>query len=189
MSQSNRHERVCVAAVVGAHGVTGLIALRPFTQEPESVVAYGPVETEDGRRRLRLAIAGRAGKGRLLARIEGVDDRDKALALKGERLYVPRDRLPAPDGEDEYYHADVIGLSVADLSGRVIGEVAALHDFGAGDVLVVRDHDGGEMNLPFTRAAVPTVDLDLGRLIVDPPAGLGLVDERHDKAAMGKSEP
>ncbi len=173
MGHSNRHDRVCVAAVVGAHGVKGLIALRAFTGDPQAVAAYGPVETEDGRRRLALAIAGRAGKGRLLARVDGIDDRDKALALRGERLYVARDRLPPLADAEEFYHADLIGLRVADLSGSVIGEVASLHDFGAGDVLVVRDPEGGEVTLPFTKAVVPTVDLDKGLLTVDVPLAVG----------------
>ena len=169
MSQSDRVDRVCVATVVGAHGLKGLITLRAFTETPEAVAAYGPVETEDGVRRLRLAIAGRAGKGRLLARVEGVGDRDEALVLQGQRLYVPRDRLPPTQDKEEFYHADLLGLRVSDRSGKVLGEVAAIHDFGAGDVLTIRDNEGGETTLPFTEAVVPIVDLKAGQLIVDPP--------------------
>ncbi len=169
MSQS---DRVCVAAVVGAHGLKGLITLRAFTETPEAVADYGPVETEDGVRRLRLAVAGRAGKGRLLARVEGVGDRDEALALQGQRLYVPRDRLPPTQDDKEFYHADLLGLRVSDLAGKALGNVTAVHDFGAGDVLTIRDKAGNETTLPFTEAVVPTVDLEAGRLIVDPPQEL-----------------
>ncbi len=185
MVQSSQQERVCVATVVGAHGVKGLITLRAFTETPEAVADYGPVETEDGGRRLRLAVAGRAGKGRLLARVEGVSDRDDALALRGHRLYVRRDCLPPPADEQEFYHADLLGASVVDLAGAALGKVAAIHDFGAGDVLIVRDDEGAELALPFTRAVVPTVDVEGRRLIVDPPSGL---DDEHEAAGSTSAE-
>jgi 16S rRNA processing protein RimM len=106
------------------------------------------------------------------ARLGGVATREQADALRGVRLYAPRDRLPSlPD--DEYYHADLIGLAVLDTGGTVLGRVKAVLNHGAGDLLEVQIEGGSaSVLLPFTRAAVPTVDLDSGRLIVDPPDGL-----------------
>ena len=107
------------------------------------------------------------------ARLSGVASREEAEALKGTRLYVPRARLPSlPD--DEFYHADLIGLTVFDTGGATIGRVRAIHDHGAGDMLEVarpvgQAGDGGDLLIPFTHAAVPTVDLAAGRIVVDLP--------------------
>jgi 16S rRNA processing protein RimM len=111
-----------------------------------------------------------------LARIEGIDDRNQAEALAGTRLYVDRAVLPAITEEDTYYQADLIGLAAEDLRGRPLGRVAAVHDFGAGDLLELETPGpaaGGQavsVLIPFTRAAVPSVDLERGRVIVDLPA-------------------
>jgi 16S rRNA processing protein RimM len=107
----------------------------------------------------------------VLARIAGVADRDAAERLKGVRLYVSRDVLPAP-GEEEYYHADLLGLRVDLGDGSELGRIRAVHDFGAGDTLEVMRPEGGVVMVPFTRAVVPVVDLAAGRLVVDPPPGL-----------------
>ncbi len=158
--------RVCLGVITGAHGVRGLVRVKSFTEVPEDVAAYGPLSDEDGTRVLTLAVTGRS-KDALLARVEGVVDRDQALALKGTRLYVPRDVLPALEEDETYYHADLLGLAAEDPEGRPLGRVKAVHNFGAGDLLEL---DGGGARLvPFTRQAVPVVDLDGGRLVVEPP--------------------
>jgi 16S rRNA processing protein RimM len=163
--------RVCVGAIAGPHGVRGLVRVKSFTAEPADVAAYGPVEDEAGRRRFTLEIVGHA-KGVLIARVPGIADRDAAEALRGVRLYVPRAVLPPPD-EEEYYHADLIGLEAVFLDGSPFGRVRAVHDFGAGDSLeVTRADGGGTVLVPFTRAAVPVVDVAAGRLVIDPPQGL-----------------
>ncbi len=157
--------------VVGAHGVKGLVRVRPFTDEPEAIAAYGTLRDERGRR-LTLEAVGRA-KGAVLARIEGVVDRNQAEALTGTRLYVARAALPAIEEAETYYHADLIGLRAETAEGRALGRVTAVHDFGAGDVLEVEPatgHGPGESLLvPFTREAVPEVDLPAGRVVVVPP--------------------
>lgn len=154
---------VCVGAIAGAFGVTGEVRIKSFCAEPRAIGDYGPLFTEDGRRfTLRIV---REVKGGFAARLSGVSTREEAERLRGIRLHAPRGRLPALP-EDEYYHADLIGLEVVDTGGAVLGRVRAVHDFGAGDVIeVVGD---GELVLPFTRAAVPTVDLAARRLVVDP---------------------
>ena len=162
--QPNDDDRICVGIVTGVHGLKGLVRVKPFTKTPEAVAAYGAVETEDGSRRLQLEVANRAGKGQIAVRIAGVTDRETAAALKGQRLYVHRARLPAP-ASDEFYHADLIGLAVRRATGASVGSVRAVYDFGAGDVLEIVDEAGALTMIPFTRDAVPEIDL-ASRLVV-----------------------
>jgi len=164
-------DRVCLGVMVGAHGVRGLVKVKAFTAEPADVVAYGPLSNEDGSRRWCLEVVGPApgkAEGVVLARVEGVKDRDAAQALHGVRLYVERAALPAPD-EEEFYHADLIGLRVEDATGALLGTVRAVENHGAGDVLELEGADGRALLLPFTRAAVPLVDIAGGRLVAELP--------------------
>jgi 16S rRNA processing protein RimM len=163
-------ERVCVGALAGAFGVRGEVRLKSFCAAPEAVADYGPLETEDGTRRFDVTLV-RPITGAFAARLSGVATREAAEALKGTRLYAPRDRLPPLDA-DEFYHADLIGLEVRDTGGAVLGTVKAVHDHGAGDLLEVTRPGGETVLLPFTRAAVPTVDLAQRRIVADPPEGL-----------------
>lgn len=156
-------DQICVGAIAGAFGVKGEARIKSFCAEPEAIADYSPLTSQDGRS-FDLTIT-RSVKEGFAAQLSGVPTREAAEALKGTRLYAPRDRLPAlPD--DEFYHADLIGLSVVDTGGESLGKVRAVHDFGAGDVL---DIVGGPkpIMLPFTRSAVPTVDLTAGRLVAD----------------------
>ncbi len=162
-------DRVCLGAITGPHGVRGLVKVKAFTEVPEDVAAYGPVETEAADRRFTLRVTGSA-KGQLIVAIDGVRDRDAAIALKGQRLYVDRSALPDPD-DGTFYHADLIGMTAVDTDGRDLGRVTALHDFGAGDLVEVTAEDGKSLLLPFTEATVPVVDLAARRLVVDPPEG------------------
>ncbi len=162
-------DRICVGAIAGAFGVRGEARIKSFCAEPEAIAGYGPLTTEDGAREFTLSIT-RAVKEGFAARLSGVATREAAQALKGTRLYAPRERLPAL-AEDEFYHADLIGLTVLDTGGAEIGRVRAIHDHGAGDMLEVTRFGGQMVLIPFTRAAVPTVDLALRRIVVDPPPG------------------
>jgi 16S rRNA processing protein RimM len=148
---------VCVAQIGAPHGVRGAFHLRCFTQAPESVAAYGTLCDERGRPLFDLRVMGPA-KGGLIAAAPGVTDRNAAEALRGQSLYVPRDRLPATD-EDEYYHEDLVGLAARDAEGRELGKVVAVLNYGAGDILEIATGDGRSELVPFTRAAVPAVDL------------------------------
>ncbi len=161
--------RVCLGVIVAPHGVRGLVRVKSFTAEPASVAGYGPLEDEAGRP-IKLELVG-MGKGVVLARIPGVADRDAAERLKGHRLYLPRAALPQP-GEEEYYHADLVGLAAELADGTVLGRVRAVNDFGAGDSLEIERDGGAPLVVPFTRAAVPVVDIANGRIVVDPPEGL-----------------
>jgi len=178
-------KRICVGAIAGAFGVSGEARIKSFCAEPEAIAGYGPLFSEDGGRQFTLQIT-RAVKEGFAARLSGVSTREEAETLKGTRLYVDRARLSSlPD--DEFYHADLIGLTVLDTGGRDIGRVRAIHDHGAGDMLEVTGPGdglgGGMVMVPFTRAAVPTVDLIAGRIVVDPPEGT------FDKAKEQRKEP
>lgn len=153
---------VCVGAIAGAYGVRGEARVKSFCAEPAEIGRYSPLTTEGGREfGLRIT---RPLKGGFAARLTGVATREEAESLRGTRLYAARERLPAL-AEDEFYHADLIGLEVVDTGGAILGRVRAIHDFGAGDVVEITGKS--ELVLPFTRAAVPTVDLAAGRLVAD----------------------
>jgi 16S rRNA processing protein RimM len=166
-------DRICVGAIAGAFGVRGEVRLKSFCAQPEAIAAYAPLWTEDGARSFTVRLTRGSGGG-LTARLSGITTKEEADALRGVELFADRDRLPnLPD--DEFYHTDLIGLEVLDTSGRLLGRVKAVHNHGAGDILEV-SAPGGGLLLPFTRAAVPTVDLTARRIIADPP------DETEAKA-------
>jgi 16S rRNA processing protein RimM len=158
---------VLLGVVLGAHGLRGEVKVKTFTADPGALGAYGPVRAGDGR---QFLIAGlRSTKAdEVVVKLKGISDRDAAQSLKGEHLYVPRAALPEPE-DDEYYHLDLVGLRVEDGSGRPLGQVRGVHNFGAGDVVEIESAEGAVSFVPFTREAVPTVDLAGGRLIVSRP--------------------
>ncbi|MEK9646998.1 MAG: ribosome maturation factor RimM [Alphaproteobacteria bacterium] len=161
-------DRVCVGAVAGAHGIRGAVRIKPFTEDPEAVAAYGPVSDEDGGRTFAVDVLEVKG-GMAIARLDGVDDRNAAEALKGLRLYVARDALPAAD-EDEYYHADLLGLAAVTADGETVGTIRAIIPAGATEVLEIDRGPGNQTLLvPFTKEAVPEVDVKAGRIVIDPP--------------------
>jgi len=180
------NDRVCLGVIAGAHGVRGEVRIESFTAEPAAITGYGPLSDERGERRLTLELVGET-RGKLIARIAGIADRNAAAALKGMGLYVERERLPAP-AEDEYYHSDLLGLAVEDRDGRRLGVVRGLHEFGAGSVIEIERPGGARIMLPFTRAAVPVIDLAAGRLVVDAPPGLIEVDAEAE-AGGGAARP
>ncbi len=166
---------VCIGVIGGAHGVRGHVRIRSFTHRPANVAAYGRVFDAGGERSFEVEVCGET-KGQVIARIKGICDRSSAEDLRGIALYVPRSALPEPRGE-EYYHADLIGLTVelaAEAYGprTAIGRVRAVHDFGAGDVLEVELLSGASAMVPFTREAVPEVDVGGRRILVAPLAGV-----------------
>lgn len=165
-------------AVIGApHGIRGELRVKTFTGEPEALGDYGPLFDEKGRSFTVQAI--RPAGTVAVVRFAEVKDRSMAEALNGTALFVERSALPAPQDEEEFYHADLAGLSVRDGAGSVLGKVAGVQNFGGGDILQVRLASGGEALIPFTRAAVPRVVLSAGFIEVDPVAA-GLVDEDDD---------
>lgn len=162
---------VCVGALAGAYGVKGESRLKSFCAVPEDIARYSPLTDARGAAAYAITLTGTISNG-FAARIAGVTSKEQADALRGVRLYARRAQLPSlPD--DEFYHADLIGLEVLDTGGTPLGHVRSVLNHGAGDLLEI--HGPGlaaTLLLPFTRAAVPTVDLERGRIIADPPDGL-----------------
>jgi len=162
---------ICVGALAGAFGVRGEVRLKSFCAPPEAIADYAPLCTQDGAQSFTVRLTGQT-KGALTARLGGVGNKEQADGLKGTKLYAPRESLPNLP-EDEFYHTDLIGLTVLDAGGTTLGKIAAVHDHGAGDLLEIRGPGlKGGILMPFTRAAVPTVDIAGGRVIADPPEGL-----------------
>jgi len=160
--------QVCVARIGAAHGVRGAVKLWTFTEDPFAVTRYGPLTTKDGARSFEIAHV-REAKDHLVATFKGIADRNAAERLNGLELYVARDKLPATD-DDEYYHADLIGLAAETTDGAPLGNVIAIHNFGAGDIIEIAPASGASMLLPFSNAVVPTVDLAGGRVLIELPA-------------------
>ena len=189
-------DRVCVGAIAGAQGINGAVRIKPFTDAPEDVAAYGAVVNEAGDRRFDLDIREVRG-GLVIARLDGVSDRNAAEALKGLRLYVPRDALPAPD-EDEFYHADLLGLRVVMAEGPRegskdegdVGTVRAIIPAGSTEVLEIDRGTGAQTLLvPFTKAAVPEINIRAGWLSIDPPEETEQERPEDDRAnENGKTE-
>lgn len=161
---------ILVAKFGAPHGVRGEVRVKSFTQDPLALADYSPLLTRDGRSFTVEAL--RPAGEVVIARIAELKDRTAAEAVTHLDLFVPRGRIPAPADEDEFLHADLIGLSVVTTTGEAIGTVIAVHDFGAGDMLDVARSGRRSVLIPFSKAVVPTVDLAGGRVVVDPPAGL-----------------
>lgn len=153
-----------VGRVAGAFGVKGEVRITTFTAEPLALVDYKTLLREDGSPALTL-VGGRAAKGGVVVRAKEIETREQAEAARGLKLYIPRAVLPEPDDEDEFYVADLIGLDVVSLEGDLLGRVRSVRDFGAGDLLEVAPPAGESWWLPFTKEAVPEVQMDAGRIV------------------------
>lgn len=161
----NDKQRVLIGRIGAPHGVRGEVTIQSYAEDPRAIASYGPVETEDGKRRVELKIVRVTTKG-IVARIAGIDDRNGVEALKGLALYVERSRLPAA-AEGEFYRADLIGLRVVDPEGRTLGSVVGVDNYGAGDILELRLEGTRETELvPFADAYVPAVDLGAGTITI-----------------------
>lgn len=159
--------RICLGAFAGAHGVKGEAKVKTFTEAPKSIAAYGPVETEDGGRVFMLTFIRELKPSLALVRAPEIKSREDAESMKGVRLYVDREKLPAPD-DDEFYLDDMIGLQVFDETGAAMGSVSGIYDFGAGDLIEIKDipEVNGVRLVRFTKEAVPEVNLAEGTITV-----------------------
>jgi 16S rRNA processing protein RimM len=162
---------VLLAAVMGAQGLKGEVKVKTFTATPDALARYGTLHTRDGRK-FQITAFRTAKPGEAVIAFAGVGDRNAAEALKGTELFVAREALPATQ-DDEFYHADLVGLEAQDSEGRTIGKVVAIHNFGASDVIeLVResgDGNGDSVYLAFTHETVPMIDIAGGRIVVAVP--------------------
>jgi 16S rRNA processing protein RimM len=159
--------QICVARIGAPHGVRGQVRLWTFTEDPFAVLDYGPLATKDGKRSFEVDDV-REAKGHLVATLKGVASREDAERLNGVELFVARDALPDTE-DDEYYHADLIGLAAVNAAGDSIGRVVGIHNFGAGDIIEIAPLEGATLLLPFTNAVVPTVDIKAGKVVIELP--------------------
>ncbi len=170
MDQSGqKSQRLLMGRIGAAHGIRGEVRVQSFTEEPMALLDYGPLATNRPGLTINI-LSARSATNVLVARLEGVTDRNAAERLNGVELYVDRVLLPETTDEDDFYHADLLGLRAQLADGTLIGEVAAIPNFGAGDILEVRDSRSGDTFLyPFTRAVVPEINLAAGYLVIEPP--------------------
>lgn len=174
------NNRILMGKIGAAHGIKGEVRITTYTGDPEAIASYGALDTDKPGITVTIESA-RVSKNVVVARLKGVKDRNAAELLNGVSLYVDRDRLPEPDDEDDFYHTDLIGLEARLDSGVIIGEVVALPNFNAGDLLEVRDPRSGDTFLyPFTKAVVPTIDIAGGFLVIVPPLDADPGEEEPD---------
>jgi 16S rRNA processing protein RimM len=162
---------VLIAEIGAAHGVRGEVRVKAHTADPGAIGNYGPLADDRGRA-YEIRSMRPIKDDMLVVAFEGVTDRTAAEKLVRTRLYVDRSALPEPADEDEFYHADLLGLAVQTVGGDEIGVIVAVPNFGADDLLEVRRHGRNSVFVPFTRAVVPTVDIPGGRIVIVPPDGL-----------------
>lgn len=157
---------ILMARIGAAHGIRGEVRVKSFGDDPLSFTDYGALTTKDGRS--FEVLRARVQKTVVVTQFEGVSDRNHAEELNGVDLYISRDQLPETE-EDEFYYSDLVGVDVVTAGGEALGKVAAVQDFGAGDLLEVRPARGKTFYIPFTRDFVPEVDLDARSVTVDLP--------------------
>jgi 16S rRNA processing protein RimM len=177
----NPKNPVQLAVIGAAHGIKGEVRVKTFTADPLSLADYGPLQARDGRAFEILDI--RPQGTVVVVRLKGVNDRNAAEALNGTGLFVDRSALPEDLNDEEFYHADLVGLDVRTNAGDVIGRVTAIHNFGGGDILEVTLAQG-EVLIPFTKSAVPEISFSGHSITVDPVAA-GLVGEEDNDHAPG----
>ena len=174
---SEKTNMMVVMAQIGrAHGLKGEVHAQSFTADPLALTDYGDLSDAKGR---IYKIAGMRSQGTgLVLRLAEITTREAAEALNGVELLLPRDALPAPEDEDDFYYADLTGLDAFDAAGDILGKVLAVHNFGAGDMLELRLANGKSVFVPFTKAAVPIVSVKTGTVTIDvEAAGLLNTDE------------
>jgi 16S rRNA processing protein RimM len=173
-------KQLLMGRIGAAHGIGGEVRIQSFTEEPLALASYGPLATNRPGLVIEIEKA-RATTNVLVARLKGIKDRTAAEKLNGVELYVDRDRLPPAEDDDDFYHADLIGLEARLSDGTVVGKVTAIPNFGASDLLEVRDERSGDTYLyPFTKAVVPTVRVAEGYLVIETPVDAEPGEEEPD---------
>lgn len=176
--------KVCIAQIGAPNGVRGDVRVKVFSDDPDSLVKYGALQTADGSRSFE-ALSARPQKTVYVVRFREITSRNDAESLNGTKLYIERDALPDLE-EEEFYHSDLIGLSAQLEDGSEFGTVLMVHDFGAGELLDIAPKTGKSVLIPFTREAVPLVDIAGQRVVIVPPQGLLDGDDAKEKQREGQ---
>lgn len=165
MNDNPTSQMICIAAIAGAFGVKGEVKIKSFAANPADCFTYGPFKDESGKIIL-TAVKFRKASKFFAAFCEEVKTREQAEGLKSTKLYISRDQMPEPE-EDEFYYSDLVGLSVELADGTLMGKVKAAHNFGGGDLLEIKTPGEKDWYHPFTKAAVPVVDVKGGRIVIE----------------------
>jgi 16S rRNA processing protein RimM len=180
--------RVLLGTIAAAHGIRGEVMLRTYTSDPEAIADYGALSDKAGKQIFKIKSVRVTPKG-VIARIDGVNDRNRAEALRGIDLYVGRERLPETDAQ-EYYHADLIGLEARDAAGTVVGKIVSVANFGAGDLLEIRKSGTKQTEyVAFSAANVPQINIAAGHLVVVMPELVGEEEPRAAEEPEDEGEP
>ena len=182
--QAEAPDRLILMGVFGAPtGVQGAIRVKSLTRDPKAIGAYGPLTDAKRARVIAFESLRPLRADMLIARIGGVTTREAAAALTGVEIFARRSQLPPP-GDDEYYYDDLIGLNAVDQAGTTLGRVAAVLNYGAGDILEIMPQGGGEtLLLPFTNEVAREIDFETGSMVVERPREIGSRDDADDEAA------
>lgn len=187
MPNNKNTNRILVGEISGAHGIRGDILVRAYTGAPEAIASYGPLTDATGQRSFTLRVVRVTSKG-IVARINGIEDRNAAEPLRGIKLYINRDRLPEPESA-EYYYADLIGLRAVASDGSVLGQIVSVQNFGAGDLLELKPSGGSETEfIPFEERWVPSVDLQSLTIVINRLELTGSDDEDTEDESEGSEE-
>lgn len=165
MNDNTTSQMICIAAIAGAFGVKGEVKIKSFTDNPKDCLAYGPFTDAQGKIIL-TPVRSRKVKKFFAAICEEVKTREEAEALKSTKLYTSRANLPEPD-EDEFYYSDLVGMAVELVDGSLKGKIKAVHNFGGGDLIEIKTPGEKDWYHPFTKEAVPVVDVKGGRVVIE----------------------
>lgn len=161
-------ELVLLGHISRANGLRGDVLIKSHTSDPANISKYGPLTDKEGVRAFDVKVVRITNKG-VIARINGVADRNAAEALRGIELYVARDKLPPPE-DDEFYYTDLIGMDAVDCSGTKVGTIVAIQNYGAGDIIEIRPVSGKQtVLLPFDKTYVPKIDPETRQIVVNWP--------------------
>ncbi len=175
-------KQVLVGRIGAAHGIRGEVRIQSFCADPLAIASYGVLATNKPGVMVEI-ISARPGKDIIIARLKGISDRNAAEALNGVELFIDRERLPPEDDPDDFYYADLIGLTVRLPDGREVGTIRALDDYGAGDVVEIALATGASALYTFTRANFPQIAIDEGYVVLDPPDEVEAREDRDDEGA------
>lgn len=163
---SPQNDMLCVGVIANAHGIQGCVKIKAFNADPNALDRFNTLFDEETQTPIEIGKIVSVKGDLVIARLKGIDDRNAAEALKGHKLMVPRADLPELEDEDEFYHTDLLGLTINTVDGKLYGTVIGLHNFGASDMLEVDVKRTGKNEfIPFTKAVIPTITSD--QLVID----------------------
>lgn len=172
-------KRICIGKIINAHGIKGAIKIQTYTEDPMALADYHPITDKTGKKQFAPSIHS-CHKGVVIATLEGITDRNAALSLKNTELFIKRSQLPQLEDEEEFYYSDLIGLQAQLEDGTIYGDVVAVHEYGAGDILEIKRAGTGKNEmLSFTYENVPEIKIKEKILIVNPPE-VEFASKEHD---------